>query len=114
MNTGRPVGGGRHRPGPLAPVALFLVLAAVLVAAVLVAAVLFAALPRPAPADEPAGRGDHTIVGRIADVFGDAVAAKGAAGPAPRHTREVGGPPHGAGTVSDVHPATTTGGGGTP
>ncbi|MFE3763850.1 hypothetical protein ACFXPI_19090 [Streptomyces sp. NPDC059104] len=105
MNTGRPVGGGRHRPGPLAPVALLLVLAAV----------LFAALPRPAPADEPAGRGDHTIVGRIADVFGDAVAEKGAAGPAPRHTREVGGPPHGAGTVSDVHPATTTtGGGGTP
>ncbi|MFB0627004.1 hypothetical protein [Streptomyces sp. AB3(2024)] len=103
MNTGRPAARGRHCPGPLALTALFLVLAAV--------AVLFAALPHPAPADEPAGRGDHTIVGRLADVLGDTVAEKGAAGPAPRHTRGAGGPPRAALTVSDGHPTTTAAGG---
>ncbi|MFG2874196.1 hypothetical protein ACGFYU_04175 [Streptomyces sp. NPDC048337] len=70
MNTGRPVGRGRHCRGLLALVALFLV----------PAAALFAALPHLALADEPAGRSDLTIVGRIDDLLQDVVPETGAAG----------------------------------
>ncbi|MFE2547617.1 hypothetical protein ACFXGI_03575 [Streptomyces sp. NPDC059355] len=103
MNTDRLAARGRRCRAPLTSVALFLALAAV----------LFAVLPHFVLADEPAGRSHHAIVGRIADVLGDTVPETGAEGPAPRHTRGVGGPPQAARTVSDGYP-TTAGRGGTP
>ncbi|MFE5540113.1 hypothetical protein ACFQ78_30790 [Streptomyces sp. NPDC056519] len=91
MNTDRRAARGRRCRAPLTSVALFLALSAV----------LFAALPHLALADEPAGRSDHTIVGRIADVLGDTVPENGAQGPAHRHTRGVGGSPQAVRAVSD-------------
>ncbi|MFD7836129.1 hypothetical protein [Streptomyces sp. NPDC059761] len=101
MNTDRRAARGRRCRAPLTSVALFLALPAV----------LFAVLPHLALADEPAGRSDHTIVGRIADVLGDTVPETGADGPAHRHTRGVGGPPQAARTVSHGYPSTIATGG---
>ncbi|MFE3790537.1 hypothetical protein [Streptomyces goshikiensis] len=103
MNTDRRAARGRRCRAPLTWVARFLALAAV----------LFAVLPHLALADEPAGRSDHTIIGRIADILGDTVPETGAEGRAHRPTRGVGAPPQAARTVSDGY-ASTIGTGGTP
>ncbi|MER5730307.1 hypothetical protein ABT084_18555 [Streptomyces sp. NPDC002138] len=91
MNTDRPTAPLRHGRGRLALAALSLVLAAV----------LLAVLPHSAVDDEPAGRGDGTIVGRIADVLGDTVFGTGTARSTPRPTTGVGGPSQAAWTASD-------------
>ncbi|MFE3991711.1 hypothetical protein ACFXPW_08470 [Streptomyces goshikiensis] len=101
MNTDRRAARGRRRRAPLTSVALFLALAAA----------LFAVLPHLALADEPAGRSDHTIIGRIADVLGDTVPETAAEGPAHRPTRGVGVPPRAARTVNDAYPSTIATGG---
>lgn len=91
MNTGRPTAALRHGRGRLTLAALSLVLAAV----------LLAVLPHFAVDDEPAGRSDGTIVGRITDVLGDMVFETKTARSTPRHTTVVGGPPQPARTASD-------------
>ncbi|MFE2874490.1 hypothetical protein ACFXG6_01520 [Streptomyces roseus] len=103
MNAGRPPAPLRHGRGRLTPAALGLVLAAV----------LLAVLPHFAVDDEPAGRRDATIVGRITDVLGDMVFESGAARSTPRHTAAVGGPAQPAGTAGDGW-LTVTACGGTP
>ncbi|MEU8841669.1 hypothetical protein AB0D97_21455 [Streptomyces roseus] len=92
MNTGRPTAALRHGRGRLTLAALSLVLAAV----------LLAVLPHFAVDDEPAGRSDGTIVGRITDVLGDMVCETKTARSTPRHTTVVGGPPQTARTASDA------------